>query len=239
MSSPKVDQAIKLVKDLIQTGDIKPGEKLPNEADFANQLGVSRNSLREAVRAMQAMRILEARQGDGTYVSSLDPSSMIETLSFAVDVSGPQSIEHFLDVRRILEMHATAIAAAKRTADELETLKDCHRLVMQEQDPEKLLTLDSEFHLAIASIAQNPVLASLLNVVSAPALRARIWRYELADQDFSDLRREHQAILDAIEVQNVEAARFATWNHISGVIAWAAANPSQLTTTIETQGTLQ
>ena len=231
MSSPKVDLVISMVKNLIRSGDLQPGTKLPKEAEFAAQLGVSRSSLREAVRAMQAMNILEARQGDGTYVSSLDPADMIEMLSFAVDVSGPQSVVWFLEVRRIMEIHAAKTAAASRSEAVLAKLRACHEHTLKESDPEKLIELDTEFHLIIAETSDNPVLKSLLKVVSAPTLRARIWRNRVADQDFNKLREEHGAILQAIEQQNVDAAQFAMWAHVSDVKNWVEHNPEKLTAT--------
>ncbi|PLW78260.1 FadR/GntR family transcriptional regulator [Cohaesibacter celericrescens] len=227
MSSPKVDLAISLVKNLIQTGDLRPGDRLPNETEFSAQLGVSRNSLREAVRAMQAMQILEARQGDGTYVSGLDPSKMIETLRFAVDVSGPQSVMWFLEIRRTLELYTIGIAAAKRSKSDMERLKQCHQKLMNTDDPDVLLEMDTEFHRIIAETSQNPILISLLNVVSGPAHRARVWRNRQVAQQ-NRTRSEHEAILAKIEEQDVEGAKYAMWAHLSGVTNWIKENPDRL-----------
>jgi GntR family transcriptional repressor for pyruvate dehydrogenase complex len=215
MSSPKVDLAISLVQNLIRSGEIKPGDRLPNETEFSAQLGVSRNSLREAVRAMSAMKILEARQGDGTYVSGLDPTQMIETLRFAVDVSGPEAVLWFLEIRILMELHTTAIAAARRTKADLDRLKDT----------DTLLKKDSEFHHIIAETTKNPIMASLLNVVSAPALRARIWRNRLTESATNNLRIEHEAVLNCIEAQDVEGAKYAMYAHVSGVQSWVRNNP--------------
>ena len=225
MSSPKVDLAISLVQDLIRSGEIKPGDRLPNETEFSAQLGVSRNSLREAVRAMSAMKILEARQGDGTYVSGLDPSKMIETLRFAVDVSGPQAVQWFLEIRIVLEMHTTSIAAARRTRQDLDRLKKCHQAMLQAEDTDTLLKMDSEFHRIIAEASQNPILISLLNVVSAPALRARIWRNRMTESAYNNLRIEHEEVLNNIEAQNIEGAKYAMYAHINGVQNWVKTHP--------------
>ena len=225
MSSPKVDLAISLVQDLIRTGKIKPGDRLPNEAEFSTQLGVSRNSLREAVRAMSAMKILEARQGDGTYVSGLDPTQMIETLRFAVDVSGPEAVLWFLEIRIMMELHTTAIAAARRTKSDLDRLKQCHQAMLNAEDTGTLLKKDSEFHHIIAETTQNPIMVSLLNVVSAPALRARIWRNRMTDSATNNLRIEHEAVLNCIEAQDVEGAKYAMYTHVSGVQSWVKAHP--------------
>lgn len=228
MSSPKVDQAINLVKKLIQSGAVRPGDKLPNEGELAEQLGVSRNSLREAVRAMQTMRILEARQGDGTYVSDLDPAGMMDVLRFAVDVSDSRSVVWYLELRQILEVAATQEAAVRRTPGQLAKLRDLHQQVLEENDPGKLMALDGAFHSLIAEIGGNPVHAALLGVVSAPTVRARVWRQRIADFDYRSIRREHQQILNAIERQHVDQARHAMWGHLNNVIAWVRENPEAL-----------
>ncbi|WP_171102090.1 FadR/GntR family transcriptional regulator [Ruegeria sp. HKCCD7255] len=235
MSSPKVDQAINLVKELIQTGAVRPGDKLPNEAELATQLGVSRNSLREAVRAMQTMRILEARQGDGTYVSDLDPAMMMDVLRFAIDVSDAQSVVWFLELRRTLEMATTQEAAVRRTPAQLDELKALHDKVLTENDPSTLMALDGAFHDKIAEIGGNPVQAALLRVVSAPTVRARIWRQRLADHDFGGIRGEHQLVLDAIEHRDVEEARHAMWGHLSHVITWVRNNTEALANPMDKQ----
>ncbi|AKH99673.1 transcriptional regulator [Hoeflea sp. IMCC20628] len=228
MSSPKVDQAINLVKELIQSGQLRPGDRLPNEADLAAQLGVSRNSLREAVRAMQTMRILEARQGDGTYVSDLDPAGMMDVLRFAVDVSDARSVVWYLELRQLLEVATVQEAAVRRSPAQLAALKKLHREVLDENDSARLMALDGAFHNLIAEIGSNPIQAALLRIVSAPTVRARIWRQRLADFDFQSIRSEHGMIVDAIEHQRVDEARHAMWTHVNQVIRWVRDNPDAL-----------
>lgn len=230
LGSPKVDLAINLVKGLIQTGEFRPGDRLPNEAELSGKLGVSRNSLREAVRAMQAMRILESRQGDGTYVSNLDPAGMMEILSFAVDVSDAQSVYWFLELRRTLEVQAVESTTARRTARELHRLESIHAETLAEEDADRRMHLDTLFHNTIAEIAGNPVHTALLKVVSAPTLRARIWRQRTEDGEFDHLSCEHEDILCGIRTQDIQKARFAMWRHVGNVIDWVNNNRETLNT---------
>ncbi|WP_170844547.1 FadR/GntR family transcriptional regulator [Aliiruegeria lutimaris] len=226
MSNSKVDLAISLVQELIRSGELRPGDRLPVEAELAAQLGLSRNSLREAVRAMQAMRILEARQGDGTYISDLDPARMIETLRFAVDVSGPQAVIWFLEIRRMIELHIAGIAAAKRSEAELERLNACHRELSQAASFDAMMEADTRFHVILAEIAGNPILTSLLELVSGPTVRARVWR----QQDLAEVCAEHAQVLAGIAARDVDAAKHAMWTHISGVLNWVVAHPEELET---------
>src|SRR5947209_19943740 len=104
---------------MIVSGELGPGDRLPKEADLADKLGLSRNSLREAVRALSLIHILDVKQGDGTYVTSLEPRLLLEAMSFVTDFHRDDSVLDFLEVRRILEPAAAALAALKMTDEEI------------------------------------------------------------------------------------------------------------------------
>jgi DNA-binding FadR family transcriptional regulator len=106
------DQAITKIKDLIVEGEFAPGDRLPKETELAERLGLSRSSLREAVRALSLVGVLDARQGDGTYVTSLEPELLLAGTSFLGDlVTGPTEL--YAAVRRILEPAATGLATPR------------------------------------------------------------------------------------------------------------------------------
>ncbi len=102
------DEAIDKISAMIMSGELGPGDRLPKEADLADRLGLSRNSLREAVRALSMIRVLDVRQGDGTYVTSLEPNLLLDALSFVVDFHRDDTVLQFFEVRRILEPAAAA-----------------------------------------------------------------------------------------------------------------------------------
>src|SRR5690348_596939 len=104
---------------MIVSGELRPGDRLPREADLAQRLGLSRNSLREAVRALALIRVLDVRQGDGTYVTSLEPGLLLDALTFVVDFHRDDTVLQFLEVRRILEPAATAMAAQRMTEEQI------------------------------------------------------------------------------------------------------------------------
>ena len=116
------DEAIEKIKGMIVSGALRPGDRLPKESELAAELGLSRNSLREAVRALSLIRILDVRQGDGTYVTSLDPQLLLEAMSFVVDFHRDDTVLEFLAVRRILEPAATAMAASRISEQQLDAL---------------------------------------------------------------------------------------------------------------------
>jgi GntR family transcriptional repressor for pyruvate dehydrogenase complex len=213
-------QAIDEIKGMIISGELRPGDRLPKEADLAARLGLSRNSLREAVRALTLIRILETRQGDGTYVTSLEPDILLETISFVADFHQDRTLLHVLEVRRMLESSATALAAQHATEGELEALA----AIVSEMDAcetvEAFVENDLAFHRTIAVASRNPVLASLLDSFSSRTSRARVWRGVTQAGAIEQTKAEHRAIYDALAHRRVDVAAGLAIAHVSSVEAW-------------------
>ncbi|MFF8879070.1 FadR/GntR family transcriptional regulator [Streptomyces flaveolus] len=214
------DEAIEKIKGMIVSGALRPGDRLPKESELAAGLGLSRNSLREAVRALSLIRILDVRQGDGTYVTSLDPQLLLEALGFVVDFHRDDTVLEFLAVRRILEPAATAMAASRIGERELDELGD--RLDALGDDPsvEELVAADLEFHRAVVGASGNSVLCSLLEGLSGPTARARVLRGLTEEGAVGRTLDEHRAILAALRDRDGEAARSWATVHIASVERW-------------------
>ena len=214
------DDAINKLKAMIVSGELRPGQRLPREADLAASLGLSRNSLREAVRALSLVRIVDVRQGDGTYVSDLSTDSLVESLSFVVELHQDSSVLDLLEVRRILEPAASARAAGRISPAALADLERVLRRANQNSTLEDLVSADLEFHRTIAIAAGNPVLASLIESISGPTQRARMWRGITEEGALSRTLAEHEAIYQAIASGDGELARTWSTAHIAGVELW-------------------
>jgi len=214
------DEAIEKIKGMIVSGALRPGDRLPKESELAAELGLSRNSLREAVRALSLIRILDVRQGDGTYVTSLDPQLLLEAMSFVVDFHRDDTVLEFLAVRRILEPAATAMAAAHIGEEQLDELTAQLDKLGASPSVEELVACDLEFHRAIVSSSGNSVLCSLLDGLSGPTTRARIWRGLTQEDAVSRTLHEHRAILAALRDRDAEAARSWATVHIASVEQW-------------------
>jgi len=214
------DEAITKIKEMIVSGALRPGDRLPKEADLAERLGLSRNSLREAVKALSMIRVLDVRQGDGTYVTSLEPELLLDLLGFVVDFHTDDAVMHFLEVRRLLEPAATALAAQRMTTGDIEKLQAVLDELGAEPPIEALVANDLEFHRRIAASAGNPVLSSLLDGISGPTTRARIWRGLTQEGAAERTREQHQAIVDAITARQPEVARSWATVHVAGVEDW-------------------
>ncbi|MFE9774356.1 FadR/GntR family transcriptional regulator [Streptomyces sp. NPDC005931] len=219
------DEAIEKIKAMIVSGALRPGDRLPRESELAAGLGLSRNSLREAVRALSLMRILDVRQGDGTYVTSLDPQLLLGALGFVVDFHRDDTALEFLAVRRILEPAATATAAGRIHERQLEKLSDRLDALGDTPSVEELVAADLEFHRTIVGAAGNSVLCSLLDGLSGPTTRARIWRGLTREDAGGRSLLEHRAILAALRDRDAEAARSWATVHIAGAEQWLRSSP--------------
>jgi GntR family transcriptional repressor for pyruvate dehydrogenase complex len=213
-------QAIDEIKGMIIRGELRPGDRLPKEADLASRLGLSRNSLREAVRALTLIRILETRQGDGTYVTSLEPEILLETLGFVADFHQDRTLLDVLEVRRILEAAATALAAQYISAEELAALGGIVDAMDTCETVEAFVENDLSFHRMIAAASRNAVLASLVESFSSRTSRARVWRGVTQAGAIEQTKTDHRAIFSALEHGRTDLARALATTHISGVEAW-------------------
>ncbi|MDX3645096.1 FadR/GntR family transcriptional regulator [Streptomyces sp. MB09-02B] len=216
------DEAMDKIKAMIVAGELAPGSRLPKEEILAAQLGLSRSSLREAVRALTAMRILVTRQGDGTYVSSLEPHLLLESLSFASDVSQGRTALQLLQVRRLLEPQATGAAAALLTADDLDELGVILERSRAAATVEEFVGYDIAFHLRIVQAVGNPVLSMLMQVLSTRTQRARIVRGSRTERAVEHAHREHEEILRALRARDAALAVSAATVHVAAVEQWMA-----------------
>ena len=214
------DEAIEKIKQMIISGRVPPGEKLPREADLAAELGLSRSSLREAVKALSLIHVLDVRQGDGTYATSLAPSLLLEALSFIVDFHRDDSVLEFLEVRRILEPAATALAAVRMSSESKRGLGEILDAVTVDSPVDDFIATDLEFHRRIAVGAGNSVLASLADNMSLPTARARVWRAMTEPRALERTLSEHRAIYQAILSGDADLARSWATIHIAGIEQW-------------------
>lgn len=214
------DQAILRIKEMIRTGDLKPGDRLPPEKELSEALGLSRSSLREAVKALEIIRVLDVRRGDGTYVTSLSPSLLLDALSFVVDVHQDDSVLEMFEVRRILEPAAAALAAPRIIPADVSYLRELVAQVDGTTSVDDLVANDIVFHRYICERSGNAYLTRLLDTLSGSTLRARVWRGLTQDGSVERTLTEHRAIVDALESGDATLAAAQMTVHVSGVAAW-------------------
>jgi len=215
--------AIDKIRERIVSGAWGPGARLPRESELAAELGLSRNSLREAVRALSQLRVLEVRQGDGTYVSSLEPALLLESTGFVSHLLLGKTEVELYEVRRILEAAAAALATGRIDSDQKVALAESLERMGEARSVEDLVEADVAFHAVIASAAGNAVLASLLASLSTRTMRVRLWHGRTADGALDETREEHRRVYDAIISGDPELARATATAHIASGERWLRA----------------
>jgi GntR family transcriptional repressor for pyruvate dehydrogenase complex len=214
------EAAIQKMRAMIASGELQPGSRLPPETELASVLGASRNTAREAVRALVTARVLDVRRGDGTFVTSLRPELLLEGISAAVELMHEGFSLELVAVRRILEPAATRLAA-ERMDDA--TLAELDRLLAQlEAAPTQAerMPFDAEFHEVVARRSDNATLASMLAAVSSRTVRARAWRGIADEAASAHTAIQHREILEALRARDPERAEAAALVHVAATEAW-------------------
>lgn len=209
-----VEQTTQQLIRFIQDNEIAVGEKLPNEAELAQQLRVSRSTLREAVRILISRNVLKVRQGSGTYVSekrgqSSDPFG----LAFIKDKQ--KMISDLYDMRYILEPEIAALAARHATAEQIERMRELVKKIEQSFDEgdQQHVQFDIELHTLISQASSNEAYSYIVPIISRSVSLFNKSYDDLAAKSFT--RKIHREIIAGIAAHDQAAARDAMLVHMS------------------------
>ena len=200
-------KAIDNIREMIADGRLAPGDRLPPEHALAQSLGVSRGSLREAVRALSQLNVLDVRRGDGTYVRSLEPSDLLSGLVLAIELVQPHDLDEVLEVRRLLLPPAAALAAQRVTTEQLDALRTVLAQLEVATDSDHIANLHRTFQGLVAEASGNQWLVSILRALQLAGEEVR-----RAWLDSSPSMREaaiayQRLTLNALERGDAEMAR--------------------------------
>jgi DNA-binding FadR family transcriptional regulator len=206
-----VGQVIEQLRQSVTSGEWPVGQRIPNEAVLVEALGVGRNTVREAVRALAHAGILDVRQGDGTYVrATSEVSGALRRLCGA-------ELRHVLQVRRALEVEGARLAAANRTAADIEELRaklDRRDECFRDGRLDEFTHADVEFHLAVVASSHNPMLTELyrglLEAIAASVATVSERPVEIVD---------HGVLLDAIAAGDVQRATHTAGELLDRILA--------------------
>jgi GntR family transcriptional repressor for pyruvate dehydrogenase complex len=215
MSAPLTEAAIRQIREMIATGALAPGAKLPPEAELAGELGASRNTVREAVRGLVTAGVLDVRRGDGTYVTSLRPEQLLHGIGAAAELMADGFSLELVQVRRILEPAATALAAQRIDEDTLTELDVLLNRMRSAESQEVLVQADSDFHAVVATASGNSTLASMLGGVSTRTMRSRIWRGMIEENAKAQTIAQHAEILRALRDRDPILGEAAALVHVA------------------------
>lgn len=215
-----IDTAIDRIRDLIASGQLAPGDRLPAEAELAALVGVSRNSLREAVRALIQAKVLDVRRGDGTYVTSLEPHLLLSGLSFVMELMQDRTVLELFEVRRLLEPAATGLAASRISDTAIEELRGLLEAMRRTTTSEDLISQDVAFHRCVVQGSGNETLVSFLDAVFTRTARARIWRGVWDRGALEWTYTQHEMIVDALQQRDIPLATAAATVHVAASERW-------------------
>jgi len=217
------EQVVSFVRGLIERKELRPGDRLPAERDLAEQVGVSRPTVRMGLHALGAMGCVESRHGSGTYIPAGPPaldSAPLSLLAALHDFTHAQ----MYDARRILEVGAAGLAAEFATPDQMASLADeVAGLFGSMDDPQRFLVHDINFHRQVALASGNPIIAAVVEMVSALYYKQRReTATQTSDRDLRDAAQSHREIYQAIRRRDAHAARTAMNDHLLRASAYQA-----------------
>jgi len=201
------------IKDLIGKGRIKPGDRLPPERELSDLFKASRNSVRDAIRVLDQMGLIESRQGDGTYVRTVSADELTEPLALCLLQSHTQMRELW-EVRRVLEPALAESAAALITDEELDELESV--LDVQRRKVEAgfiALEEDTAFHYGIARAARNGVMLRVMDTLVDLLRQSREQSLQQRDRPAYS-HAGHVRILAALRRRDASAARAEMLQHV-------------------------
>ena len=201
---------------LIEEKKLHPGARLPSERELATQLQVSRPSLREALRALSIMNVVDIRQGAGTFITGLEPELLVEHLDFVFALSDATYLD-LLESRQIVEGGLCALAARRITDEELARLDACiKRLVESVNDSALFFQADLDLHECIAESARNMILGRFMASIRRLGRASRQRTTDLPGIK-KQVIADHQAIVKALHARDPEAAQVAMLQHLQNV----------------------
>ncbi len=208
--------AVDQIRNLVASGTLAAGQRLPSERTLADLLGVSRPVVREAIRALSTLGVLETRAGSGTYVSDLSAERLASPLAFVLH-RNPEALQHLMEVRLLLEVGAAQGAARRRDPDVIAKMQEIlERLLRDLDDVTAFVKDDIEFHRALHEACGNPLLLSLMESVAALGEQSRLVTARQRRVREGTLR-DHAAILDAVRKHDPSAAGDAMRAHLEHV----------------------
>ena len=212
------EEIVRQVKAMIAEGRLKAGDRLPPERDLAEKFVVSRTSVREALRALESLGLVEIRPGEGTFVRQVSIDALVEPLALLM-VSQREGIGELFEARRLLEPSLAALAATRATPEEIQEMER----ILEEQAKEigagrTGLAQDAQFHSAIGAAAHNRAITRIAHAIMDLLTQSREESLNTPGRPTRS-HEDHRRVLAAISRRDADGARKAMQDHIEAVEA--------------------
>ena len=211
------EQIVAQIEERILNGELRPGDKLPAERELADQFGVSRTAIREAMKALTHSGLVVIHPGRGTFVTDISSKVVRHSFDMLVRGSNETGIRDLIEVREILEPEIAALAAVRAGSEDIESMEEAVRAMdMAMDDPETFIEADLDFHLALAQGSNNVLIPALIDTL-VELLREHRKRAASVEGGMSRGQPYHKIILDAIKNNDANAARDSMRGHLEQV----------------------
>jgi GntR family transcriptional regulator, transcriptional repressor for pyruvate dehydrogenase complex len=211
------EQILQQIEDAILKGTLKPGDQLPAERELAQQFGVSRTAVREAVKALREKGLVEAYSGRGTFVTDGTSQAVRQSLDLMMKIGQPEGTTHLAEVRAILEPEIAALAAVRAEEEDIATMREAVAVMDRSGlDGDAFIEADLDFHLSLAEAAANPLILSLIDSIVGLLREQRMRVFKVAGGPERG-QFHHKRILEAVERRDSEKAREAMRAHLQQV----------------------
>ncbi|MGH2559118.1 MAG: FadR/GntR family transcriptional regulator [Thermomicrobiales bacterium] len=231
---PMATQVARRIVEFILSGQIEPGERMPSERQLAEAFGVGRSAMREALKSLSLIGLVEVRQGDGTYLREANAALLPEVIEWGL-LLGEQRTMDLVEARQKIEAVIAGLAAERRDDRDIEALRHLIERMARATDADGFVEADVAFHLRVAECARNTVLRDILSNVQA-LLRAWIRRVIASRGETGTSYLEHVPICDAIARGDSAAAAAAMEAHMASAserLRIALANASSAEPVVE------
>ncbi len=210
------EQIVEQIERRIQRGELRPGDQLPSERELAEQFGVSRTAVREAIKALREKGLVEVYPGRGTFVADNIPQVIRQTLGMLLGRERARRISDLMEVRELLEPAIAALAAERATEEHLEAMRRAVEIMDASfDDPERFVEADLDFHLALAEGTGNPLIPLLLDPIIDLLREHRIQVFRVGGAARGQFY--HKQILEAVMRRDPEGARAAMIAHLQQI----------------------
>ncbi len=211
------EKIVEQIEKRIVDGELNAGDKLPSERELAKQFGVSRTSVREAMKALVLRGLIEVTPGRGTYITDQTSKALRNSLNLMVQVGKRATNKYLIELREILEPEIAAIAASRAIPENLTVMREAVDIMDRSMDDiGAYVEADLDFHLALAESIQNPLILSLLDSLIGE-LREQRFRSAKVEGALHRGQPNHKAVLAAIEKKDAESARRIMAAHMEQV----------------------
>lgn len=216
-SDSLVERVAERIRTVIDQGEMRPGDRLPSEAEFSSQLQVSRSVLREAIGRLETLGVLEVRRGRGMFVAERGGLKSCAQLLRSAMTIAPKDLAQLAELRRGLEIQSARLAAQRATPEDVAELQAiCEQMDRDGSEYLESIQLDCRFHQKLVEITGNELMRNIMEVVSE-FMAGGMVQTTPQPRNRKASRSYHGPILEAIRAKDPDAAEEAMKVHMAAV----------------------